>query len=153
MNSDKLLVAKLTSSKIIALIIIAFGAVCGFLSRQAGENAVSVIFFAIIGLGIFILIVVGSLEMNDKFILYKCLWANYKIMWNEVEKIEMDAQGNAIIFVGDNKKLAVIGPAFWSNKVRWKMLELINLKASENQIGLQENHLAGFTMSKNTKVR
>lgn len=152
-NTEKTLVAKLTFSKVVAWMSIALFGFCTVMSYRAGATYVSAFFLVFIALSIFTLITVSSLEMNGEFIAYKSLWANYKISWEEVEKIEMDAQSNAIIFVGKNKKLSVLGPSYWSQNVRSEMLTLINFKAAENQILFEENQWAGFANSKNTKVR
>ena len=152
MNSNKI-VAKFTSWKIFACLFTLICAFCGTMSWRAGEYGISIIFFIPIGLGIFLLVVLGSLEVNNQFVLYKCFWADYKIDWDEVDEIKMDAQGNTIVFSGGNKKLPIIGPFFWSKKVRSEMLGLIVSKAEKKQIILKDNQVIGFALSKNTKVR
>ncbi len=152
MNSNKI-IAKFTFWKIFACFFTLLCAFCGIMSWQAGERGISIMFFTLIGLGIFLLIFIGSLEINNQAILYKCFWANYKINWEEVEEVKMDAQGNTIIFSGGDKKLPVIGPSFWSKKIRIEMLKLIASQAKERQIELKDSQMIGFTLSKNTKTR
>ena len=90
--------------------------------------------------------------MNSQAITYSTPWARYHIRWDEVERIEIDAQGGAIVFVGKDKRLAAVGPGYWSGKDKPEMLMLIQSKTEEHKIEVQQTQKAVFRLSKNTKV-
>ena len=151
--SNRLLLTKPTFAKVIAWVCIALFSFCAVMSWRAGEGKVTALFLIFVAVGIFILVFAGSMQMNQEFVFYKCLLANYSMKWNEVEKIEIDAQGGAIVFIGKNKQLAALGPSYWSGSDKREMLALLASKIKSNAIQVEQSPKALFKMSKNTKAR
>ena len=152
-NDDGMFVAKPTSSRIIAWLCITFFTFCSVMSWRAGQGEVAPWFLIFVGLGFLTLAVTGSVEMNRELISYKSLWANYMMRWDEIERIEVDAQGQALVFIGGEKRLSVLGPGYWSGKDKAGMLALLASQLKEREIPVQQTQSALFKLSKNTKVR
>lgn len=152
-TSDRTLVAKPTSSRVVAWLCIAFFTFCAVMSWRAGQGNVAPWFLLFVGLGVAILVGVGSVEMNRESIAYRSLWAHYVMRWDEVERAETDAEGGALVFIGGEKRLVAIGPGYWSGKDKQEMIALLASELSERGIPVRQTQSAMFKLSKNTKVR
>lgn len=81
-------------------------------------RGMSLLCFGFVALAIYVILSSGSMHINSDSIKYYLPLRSYKIKWNEVQYIEIDRQGSNIVFGGENKRLAMIGPAYWSGKDR-----------------------------------
>lgn len=72
--------------------------------------------------------------------------------WNEVQYVEIDSQGGSMVFVGENKKLAVNGPTLWSGKDKLDLARLMSAQLERYDIEIRPTEKAMFRLSRNTKV-
>ena len=152
-NFNQPLVARPTHARVIAWICIAFFLFCAVMSWRAGQGDVSPVFLLFVTLGIYLLVSVGTVEITPAFVTYKTLWATYAISWDEVERIEIDAQRGALALLGDNKRVVTIGPAYWSGKDKHQLLALFKATIEKRNIPVVSTQAVLFKLSKNTKVR
>ena len=142
----------------ICIIFFLFGAL---MSWRAGQGKMSVVghvsvvglFLLFVFLGIYLLLSSGSLEMDDQGITCRSYLAQYRISWSEVKHIEIDRQGSNIVFCGENKQLAALGPMFWSGDDKLRMLRLLDAQVRKGGIEIRQTEKAHYRFSKNTKVR
>jgi hypothetical protein len=152
-NGGKLLIFKPTLLRVIGwtcILFFLFGATGAW---RAGAAKAALVFLFFIGLGAYIVLFSGTLEMNSETIIYRTPLARYQIRWDEVTRIELDRAGSNIVFWGENKSLAALGPYLWQGADRTDMLLLVAAQIDKLGINVQQSEKAGFRMSKNTKVR
>ena len=104
------------------------------------------------GLGIFVFLLYGKTGMDSCTIIHVSTFGRFEIKWEEIQAIELDAQGNAIVFKGDNKQLVVPGQVFWSGKDKKQMVALYNAQIDRRNIKVRATASAAFALSKNTRV-
>jgi hypothetical protein len=109
------------------------------------------VFFA--GLGAYLLVAPGRLEMNSEIIRSRTFWARYQIRWDEITRLELDRIGSSIVFWGENKRLVAIGPYYWQGPDRRSMMLLVAEQIDKLGLTVQQSERAMFRRSKNTKVR
>jgi len=120
---------------------------------RAGAQKPALIFLLFVGLGVFLLLFSGTLEMNSEIITFQTPLKRYQIRWDEVIRIELDRVGSNIVFWGDNKRLVALGPYYWQGPDRTDMMLLVATQMDKLGISLQQSEKAMFRRSKNTKVR
>jgi hypothetical protein len=120
---------------------------------RAGARSAALIFLGFVALGSYLILSCGSMQVDSDSIRYYLPLRIYQIKWNEVQYIEIDSQGANMVFVGENKKLAVNGPMFWTGKDKLDMGKLISTQMDRYGIELRPTEKAGFRLSRNTKVR
>jgi hypothetical protein len=154
-NADGLrpLIVNSTSVKVVAWICITFFLFCAVMSWRAGQGRLSPFFLIFVALGIYLLLFSGSVEMDRQTVTYRTPLAQYHIGWDEVSHIEIDRQGGNIVFCGANKRLAALGPMFWTGKDKMEMLMLVASQLDERGIKTHQTEKAMFRRSKNTKLR
>ena len=124
------------------------------LSWRDGARGASLVFIFFIGLGIFLLLFLGPLEMNDKFIRHTVPLGCWQMDWDEVEKIEVaPKEGGDMVLHGKDKRMAIPGTTLWSGKEKERMIEFFNAEVKKREIKTERTKRAAFQMSKNTKTR
>ena len=83
---------------------------------------------------------------------HKNLFGKFSIAWREVNQIEKDSMGNAIVFVGQGKRLVIPGQIFWFGRNKKVMKALFEDQISKRSIPIQQKESATYTVSKNTRV-
>ena len=152
-DGGKRLITKPTLLRGIGWVCSAFFVFGAFGSLQAGAWKPALIFILMIGLGAYMVLVAGTLEMDSETIFYRMPLANYRIRWDEVTLIELDKVGSNIVFWGENKRLVALGPYFWQGADRTDMLLLVAAQIDKHGIKTQQSERSAFRLSKNTKVR
>ncbi len=147
------LVARPTHARVIAWVSIAFFLFCAVMAWRAGQGDVSPFFLLFVVLGIYLLVSVGTVEITPAFVTYKTPWATYAISWDEVERVEIDAQRGALALIGDNKRVVTIGPAYWSGKDKRQLLALFKATIEKRSIPIISTQKVLFKLSKNARVR
>lgn len=150
-DGSRKLIAKPTSLRVLALVCIAFFLFLGVISWRADAGGVTFLFFGFVLLGIYAL-TAGSVEMDAQHVTYQTPLSTYRIVWDEVLRIEIDAQGGNIVFWGEGKRLNAVGPQYWCGKDKQKMLMLLSKQVEKYGIEVKETPKAMFRLSKNTKV-
>ena len=131
-----------------------FFGLCALLSQRDGFPGWPIFLFFVAG-GIFLLLILGPIEMSDQFIQHTSpLSGHCRMEWNEVEKVEIaPKEGGDMVLHGQGKRLAVPGTNLWSGKDKPQMIELFNEQVQKRGIPTEKSVRAGVQMSKNTRVR
>ena len=152
-KETKFLLVKPTVIKAVGWLSIIFFLFCFVMSWRAGATGVSFLFLLFVDLGTYLVLFSGYLKMSSETISYKTPLSHYQISWNEVEQIEVDAQGGNLVFIGKNKQLATMGWQFWTGKDKLEMLKLTDEQSRIRNIEIKETAKAMIKLSKNTKIR
>ena len=147
------LVIKHTPLKVVGWGGVAFAFFCMAGAWNAGARPTSLLFLGFGVLSSYLILSSGSMQVDSDFIRYYLPLRSHQITWNEVQYIEIDRGGGSMVFVGDNKKLAVNGPAVWSGRDRFDVSQLIATQIDRYGIELRPTEKAMFRLSRNTKVR
>jgi hypothetical protein len=94
----------------------------------------------------------GSMQIYSDSLRYYLPLRRYQIEWDEVRSIEIDSQGSSMVFVGENKRLAVNGPMFWTGKDKRDAARLIAIQIDRYEIEVRTTEKAMFRLSRNTRV-
>jgi len=113
-ETTRALIVRHTYSKVVGWLCTAFFIFCSVSACRAGQRGASLVFLVFVALGSYILLNSGSMQVYSDSIRYYLPLRRYQIKWNEVRSIEIDSQGSSMVFVGENKRLAVNGPMFWT---------------------------------------
>lgn len=148
-----LLRAKVTYVKVVAWISLVFFLSCAIGALASKQADAAPWFLLFVPVGLYMLLFSGPVEMDYEKIRYNTPWAHYEILWREVSRIEIDAQGGNIAFIGEGKQLCAIGPGFWSGEDKVQMLMMLESQTKKGGIRVDETPKAMFKLSKNTKVK
>jgi len=118
----------------------------------AGNWEFGIVFTLCLLLGVFLLIVVGSLEMDREFVTYKSIWATYRIRWDEIEFIEMDEPGLGVIFEGHGKRLAVGALNYQPPQKLIELQAFLQTKRNDRHLEFRVSRSLSMKASKNTKI-
>lgn len=151
-NGNVPLVVKPTFVTVIAWLCLAFFLFCTVMSIRAGQGEASPIFILFVMMSVYMLLASGPLVMDAHTIIYRTRWARYQIRWDEVTHIEIDQQGGGIVFCGEGKRLAALGPMYWGGSDKAEMLALLANQIERKQIEVRGTQKALFRLSKATKV-
>jgi len=151
-DTTRALIIKHTYSKIVGWICTAFFIFCSVSAWRAGQRGASLVFLVFVALGSYILLSSGSMQVYSDSIRYYLPLRRYQIKWNEVRSIEIDSQGSSMVFVGENKRLAVNGPMFWTGKDKRDAARLIAIQIDRYEIEVRTTEKAMFRLSRNTRV-
>lgn len=142
-----------TYYKVVGWVGLAFFMICTLGSLNAGAGRTSLIFLGFVAISIYLVLNSGSMQVDCDSIKYYLPFRSYQIKWNEVQYIEVDNHVGSMVFVGENKQLAVNGPMAWIGKDKFEMGKLISEQMDRNHIEVRVTEKAMFRLSKNTKVR
>ena len=152
-DGGKLLIAKPTFIRVVGWISILFFLFGTIGAWRAGAYKPALIFLVFVGLGGFLLLFSGTLEMNSELIIFQSYLKRFQIRWDEVTRIELDRMGSNMVFWGENKRLVGMGPYYWQGADRKDMLLLVATQIDKLGITVQQSEKAMFRRSKNTRVR
>lgn len=147
------LVIKHTPLKVVGWAGVAFAFFCTVGAWNGGARPTSLLFLGFGALSSYLILGSGSMHVDSDFIRYYLPLRSYQMKWSEVQYIEIDRQGGNMVFVGENKKLAVNGPAVWFGRDRFDAGQLIAAQIDRYGIELRPTEKAMFRLSRNTKVR
>lgn len=117
-DGDTVLVVKPTPTRAVMWACLVFFTFCAVMSIRAGQAAASPVFILFAALSLYVLLTTGPLEVGRDSVTYRTPWARYRIGWDEVSHIEMDEQGGGIVFGGEGKRLAALGPCTGERRTR-----------------------------------
>jgi|GEM_PF-1311235 len=147
------LTIKHTYYKVVGWVGIAFFMICTLGSWSAGAGRTSLIFLGFVVLGSYLILNSGSMQVDSDSIRYYLPFRSYQIKWNEVRYIEVDSQVGSMVFVGENKQLAVNGPMAWTGKDKFEIGSFISAQQDKYNIEVRVTEKAPFRLSRNTRVR
>ncbi len=108
--------------------------VFAFLAFNSGPLEAVPLFLALALLFAFSLTNYQVVRMDSEGISEYGLLGHFRLRWSEIELLRHDPQGNVLVFHSGEKRLAIIGSAFWSGGDKQKMLRLLELKLAHNQV-------------------
>jgi hypothetical protein len=136
---------------------VCWGAIVLFLllalfAAQSKQSEVAPFFLIFVAIGVFASLNIGPVKMTASRITYLTPLGKYEMHWAEVISISIDNSAGAIVFHGEAKRLAAIGPRFWSGPNRNAMLQLLKQQIDARNIPLKRNGSAAYTLSRKTRV-
>jgi len=152
-DTTRVLTVRHTFYKVVGYLCLTFFVFCAVMSWRAGAHGATLVFLIFVVLGSWVILSSGSMQMDSQSIRYYLPLRSYQMIWNEVQYIEIDKQAGSMVFVGENKRLAVNGPATWSGKDKMEMAQLISAQIDRYGIEVRQTEKAMFRLSKNTKDR
>ena len=151
-DETRTLIAKPIAVWVVAWACIIFFLFCAVMSWRANAGWPVVLFVGFVLFGIYLL-KAGSVEMDAEHVTYRTLIGTYRIRWDEVSRIEIDAQGGDIVFFGQGKQLNTVGPAYWAGKDKMEMLSFMGSQMNQYGIEMVGTPKAMFRWTKNARVR
>ncbi len=120
---------------------------------RTGKGAASLLFLLLTPLQIYLILASGSVEMGRDSVTYITPIGRRRIWWDEVTEVETDWNEGALVFIGPNKRLKVIGPTFWRGKDKERMLRLFSAQVETRGIDVKRRYTVIWRLNKNTKVK
>jgi len=151
-DTSRALIIKHTPVKVVGWLGVAFSTFCTAGALSAGARGSALVFIAFAALGVFTILTSGSMQVDSHSIRYYLPLRSYQIKWNEIRSMEIDRQGYNMVFVGDNKRLAIIGPGYWSRRNKLETLNLIGTQIDKYGIQILPTQKALFRLSRNTRI-
>ena len=152
-DGGKLLIVKPTLIRVIGWVCMIFFLFCTVGAWRAGAQKPALFFLLFVGLGVFLLLFSGTLEMNSEIIIFRRPLKRYQMRWDEVTRLELDRIGSNIVFWGENKRLVGMGPYYWQGADSKDMMLLVATQIDKLGLTVQQSEKAMFRRSKNTRVR
>ena len=150
--ATRVLIIKHTPVRVLGWLVVSFCVFAAVGAWRAGARGPSLFFLIFGALGVYFILGSGAMHVDSDSIKYHLPLRGYQIKWNEVRYIEMDRQGGNIVFAGENKRLAMIGPAFWSGKDKSDVHKLIGQQLATYNIDVRLTEKAMIRLSKNTRI-
>lgn len=140
--------------KIISWACIAFFLLCSFITMSTNQYLVSIFFLLFVALGVYLLLTSGELNMSSEEIISITPIGKYRMLWEEVETIELDSKKSNLVFFSENrsKRIAVIGPLYWYGSDKQRLSELLSEQVQKYRIPIKRSIFAGYITSKNTRA-
>jgi hypothetical protein len=95
--------------KIVGFVGAALFSLGAFMAWLAGQGSVSPGLLVMAAIGLLLPLLSGSVEADDYFITCVMPLWKFEIRWDEVSYIEIDREGQALVFVGEQKRLSIWG--------------------------------------------
>jgi len=118
-----------------------------------GEVKVSLFLLIFVALGAYLILATGSAEMNQDSITYITPIGVYRIGWDEVTEIEIDLNGGNLVFIGQNKRLSLLRPHYWTGEDKEQMWRLFVAQVETRGIEVRETTKPLWRLNKNTKIK
>ncbi len=106
-----------------------------------------------VALGAYLILAIGSVEMNKDYITHITPIGVYRIGWDEVTEIEIDLNGGNLVFKGQNKRLSLLRPHYWSGEAKKRMWVLFSAQVETRSIEVKETTKTLWRLNKNTKIK
>jgi len=100
----------------------------------------------------YLLLSSGPIEVNFDRVTRITPRGRYTMRWEEVEMVEADHQGQAIVLSGGGKCLPLPGPAWWSGKQKADVFEFFLAQFQERGITVHETGKALLRRCRNAEV-
>jgi len=132
-------------------------AIVSMLSLPADESklvspVVSLLFLGFAGLSLYCVVATGSVVLDERWIVQTCVIGTFQIFWEEVVAIDRDPQSNGLVFRGRGKRLAILGPRWWSSRSRAPAWAFIDAQAAARQIPIRQTVRAAYSWSRGVRV-
>jgi hypothetical protein len=125
----------------------------GVSSLLAGHEKTALLGMALAVPGVLMVLGSGSVEMNKDSITKSTAIGDSRIAWDEVTEIEIGLDGARLVFIGRNKRLVALGPAFWSGEDTGQMLRLFAAQVETRDIDVKRTRKVMWRRNKNTKIK
>jgi hypothetical protein len=93
----------------------------------------------------------GTISADSIKIRYTSMLAQDEILWDEVQRIEFDLNGQYCILVGQDKWVALPGVMYWSGKHKQRFANFMEYETARRNIEVKRCMML-FKFSKNTRV-
>jgi hypothetical protein len=142
----------LLSYKLIAWVDIIFFLGCSVGAYLAGQYGPSTFFWVFILMGVYMLMSSGMFELDEDGVSHKNVVGQYRMLWREVQRIEMGTQGSLVLH-GEGKRFVLVPASFWSGPDKVEAFTLLDRKVKELAITPYPSNVADYKVHKNVKVQ
>src|SRR5215207_4247559 len=146
-EQTKVFTVKHTPCKVVGWVGVAFFLFCGVAASRAGAQGASLLFFGFVLGSVYLILSSGSMQMDSDYIRYHLPLRSYEIKWSEVKYMEIDSGGGNMVLVGENKRLAMVGPYLWSDKNKRRTLWFMGEQMEKHGIEIRPTWKAMFRLS------
>jgi len=142
----------LMSAKIIGAVSGIFFLACGVLAFISQAYGTLPVFGFFTLLGLYLLLGSGNFEISEEAISQRNIFGHFRILWHEIQKVEMGAQGT-IVLHGENKRFVLSAPTFWSGQQKPEAFEFFRTKMEGLGVIFYPSNVADYKIHKNVRVR
>ncbi len=112
----------------------------------------TLIFFGLAAMTALGAIMVSSVEIDGAGITRLTPLTRYHMRWEDVEQMELDADGHEVRFFGKGKQIVVTGPARWKKADRERIAAFLDWQSERRGIKQSRHKGSAIWFSKNTRV-
>jgi hypothetical protein len=94
----------------------------------------------------------GVTIVDDAGVAYAAPIGRYRLDWADMTVVEVDATLSAVVFRGDGRQLAIIGPALWTRAERDRTWRHLRLRIESLDLPVRHSARAPLLRSHGTKV-
>ena len=142
---------RMISIKVVAWANILFFGYCSVAASRDGEKIIGSMFLIFVLVASILLLNVGAVEIDEQVIYHKLPLSRHCIRWDEIIKVEIDKGAGQIAFEGNNKRLVILGPVWWSRNNKTQMFQFLSEQVKQHQIEMEQTQKALYKISHNAK--
>jgi hypothetical protein len=109
-------------------------------------------FLAFAALGLLLLTLAGTIEIDDQGISVRSSLGRQYIAWSEVDEVTHDRGLRQLVFRGADKQLVIHGPRLWSGPHRLVFYRYLAAQLKDRAIRTYDSDKAILARSRNTSV-
>ncbi len=117
------------------------------------EIVAALILLGLAGLSVLMLLSWGITEFTQAGVERSTLFGCWHIAWDEVRRVEIDPADLVMVLVGDDRALALPGPAVWNQSGKPEALAMLLAQVEKYNIPLERTPFALFKISRNTRQK
>ena len=160
-KSKQLVNSPIATSQVIdhwVLQVTAWGTLIFFLTTSIGAWAAGQLQLLPLFLGLSLAALIwilnwGVTRVDADGLTRRTMTGTWHIRWEELRKVEMDLLETWLVLEGENKRLALTGPALWLGPAREEILTLLRAQAEVRRIPLRRSYFVLLKFSKNTRLK
>ena len=142
----------LRNYKMIGWLCMLFFLGCSVAVCIAGQPGQSAILGGFALLGMYIVMSVGTIELDKDGISDRSPTGHYRMFWRDVRHIEVGVLGTMVLH-GDGKRFVLSPASYWSGSDKHEALAFFDRKTTELAITMYLSRVAEYKFHKNVKVR
>ena len=122
-------------------------------SYARSEIAATLVLLVLAGVSLVMLLSWGITEFSPAGVERSTLFGCWRITWEQVRRVEIDPADLVMVLVGEDRTLALPGPAMWNAAGKSEALAMLLAQAEKHGIPLQRTPFALFKISRNTRLK
>lgn len=133
------------------------GVVCGILAVAMAVERVATRDMLVVGamliLAAGLVAYTPVIEYDSEQIRWTSRYGHYRMLWDDVRFVEVDPQGLSLVWHGEKRRLAMVGPAYWIGPGSSTFREALLAELKSRGLDVREDPRAFFRFSKKTRTR